>query len=192
MLALYREAAKRKETLRVSTQVLVHHGIVAEESLAEIKGLVGYKNVASDLMVYARVLLEAWPGAEGKIPLTRDEVQQAKQLGLDLLRASGLRDQTPRHVTEAQKIKDKAFYLLCAAHNETRRALTFLRWDEDDTNQILPSFYAGRGGRGRGGEEDAGGQGNEGTAGEVATSPNPGRATNNIPPGFPGASPLIG
>jgi hypothetical protein len=65
------------------------------------------------------------------------------------VRAAGQREQGPAVVVETARIRQQAFTLLVKAYDETRRAVSFLRWREGDADTIAPSLYAGRGGRGK-------------------------------------------
>jgi hypothetical protein len=45
---------------------------------------------------------------------------------------------------DAIQIRQRLFTLFVTAWDQVRRALGFLRWNEDDVDDIAPSLYAGR------------------------------------------------
>ena len=41
-------------------------------------------------------------------------------------------------------LRDRAYTLVVETYDEIRRALNYVRWAEDDADEIAPSLYAGR------------------------------------------------
>jgi hypothetical protein len=195
LVALNEEALRLREALRLDVAALANRKLVDPSRLAPIRGLVGYRNVASELISYATIVIDCWPSLAGRAPMTYDELVHAKEVGTRLLYAAGLREQAQTGAAEAVLLRNRALKLLTHAYSEVRRAITFLRWYEGDTDQIAPSLYTGRGGRGRASEAASEEEEGSNEAGDTpvasANSANP-FAANNIPPGFPGASPFIG
>ena len=62
-----------------------------------------------------------------------------------MLTAVGLREQGPAIIAASSENRQKAFTLFVKAYDHARRAVSFLRWNEDDVDTIAPSLYAGRG-----------------------------------------------
>ena len=85
-----------------------------------------------------------WPAISGKTAIEMTEVDQAEALGERLITAIGLRDQGPELLAESAENRQKAFTLFVNAYDQIRRVVSFLRWDQDDVDQIAPSLYAGR------------------------------------------------
>ena len=144
IVALNDEAMAMRETFRSDATALAKRGLIAREQVAAFKGLVGYKNVAFDLIDWANLMRDSWSNIQGKTALTAGEVQQAKELGERLVRAAGVRDQAPMFQAEAARVRQQAMTLLLGAYDETRRAITYLRWHQDDVESIAPSLYAGK------------------------------------------------
>ena len=68
---------------------------------------------------------------------------------LQLLAALGERGQ-PLDIAQAEGAAERrlrAFALFMRAYDACRRAIAYLRWDEDDADTIAPSLFKGRGGR---------------------------------------------
>jgi hypothetical protein len=144
--AVIDEATALRETFMADAQALVRRGLVDAKQLAEIKGPVGFKNLATDLNLLANVLRASLAQIAGKSAITEAELDRATRLQQRLIRLIGLREQGTPTVAEAGVLRQKAFTCLTRAYDSARRAVTFLRWDSDDVDTIAPSLYAGRGG----------------------------------------------
>jgi hypothetical protein len=193
---LLEEAMKMRETFRLDAVSLAHRGFIERERLTAFKGLTGFKNVAFDLMDWALVMRECWPKVQGKSGLTAEEIDAASKLGERLLAAASIKEQQPERIAEAARLRQQALTLLLDAYDEVRRALTFLRWQEEDADTIAPSLFFKNGRRGKQ-DGAAGANGGTASAAEPAApvvaqpvaTPLPGAATP--PPGMPGAKMLI-
>jgi hypothetical protein len=91
----------------------------------------------------------SWSNLEGKTPLSLQELNQAANPALDLASAIGSKEQSPVVIGEAARSRQAAFTLFRRAYDEARRAVLYLRYHEGDGDEIAPSLYAGRGGRGK-------------------------------------------
>jgi hypothetical protein len=144
ILALNQEASAMREVIRSDAMALATRGLLDRARLKPFQGLTGYKNVAFELIDWANLMREVWPAIQGKTALSLAEILSAKQLGERLVRAAGLREQSPASVGEVAHIRQQAMSLLVKAYDEVRRGVSFLRWREDDLDTIAPSLYAGR------------------------------------------------
>ena len=196
---LNEKAIALRETLKSDATALAHRGLIAEERLLPFRGLVGFKNVAFELIDWANLLRDSWPQIQGKTALTAEELAGAKLVGERLVRLAGLREQAPAVVAEVARIRKQAVTLLVNAYNEVRRAVGYLRWNEGDADTIAPSLYAdGRGKRAQPTPAPA-------PEAEPAKAPGPAPIPNAPPlngpsasapvaplvaPGLPGASPF--
>lgn len=142
--ALNQQALAMRETIRSDATALASRGLIAREQVAAFRGLVGYKNVGFELIDWANLMRDCWSSIQGKTALTTAEVQRAKDTGEQLVRAAGLREQAPIFQAQAARVRQQAMTLLLGAYDETRRAITYLRWHEDDADSIAPSLYAGK------------------------------------------------
>lgn len=138
------EATKLRGLLLVDTEMLVAHGIVDGQQIAELQGAKGPKNVAQDLQSLSRVLKESWDKVQGKSPLTADDLTRANQLAAHLLRLVGLRAQGTGSVEAATDARMRAFTVFLRAYADVQRAVAYLRADEGDAESIAPSLYTGR------------------------------------------------
>jgi hypothetical protein len=112
--------------------------------LKELKGAVGYKNVAVDIALLVTLLRERWSVVSSKTALSSDELHAAETLADQLITAVGQREQAPLVVAAAADSRQRAFSLLVKTCDQARRAVIYLRWNKDDVESIAPSLYAGR------------------------------------------------
>jgi hypothetical protein len=141
---LAEEAIELRETLLADARALARHGHVDGNRLAELKGINGFKNIATDLGALATILRESWPNIEGRTSLELSELDRAVKMAHRILRIVGVREQGPAVVAAATHMRTRAFTLLAHAYDEARRVISFVRWREADVDKIAPSFYAGR------------------------------------------------
>jgi hypothetical protein len=142
--AVSTEAAALREMLFLDATALSRRGLVDGNRLKDLPGTNGYKNLATDLEMLASVLRESWTQIEGKSALQVNELDRAEKLGQRLMRIVGLREQGRAQVAAATDLRTRAFTLLARAYDQARRAVTFLRWENDDFDRIAPSLYSGR------------------------------------------------
>jgi len=74
------------------------------------------------------------------------ELDAAELLGRQLMDAVGAREQAPAVQAQVQAQRQRNFTLFSRSYDQVRRAISYLRWDDDDIDSICPSLYAGRGG----------------------------------------------
>jgi hypothetical protein len=144
------EGTELRDLLLSDAGALARRGLIDENKLQELKGAAGFKNLASDLNVLYKALTESWPRIQGKCAVTEAELERAAKLGQRILRVVGLREQSTAVVASAADVRIRAFTLFAKTYDHARRAVTFLRWNEGDSDKIAPSFYAGRTARKRG------------------------------------------
>ena len=177
------EGTHLRETLFTDASALVQRGFLNGARLKDLKGPKGYKNLAVDLQILAALFRESFPQITGKTGTTQEELLRAEQLAARILRAVGLREQGTALIAETSDIRARAFTLFTYGYDQARRAVTFLRWNEDDIESISPSLYTGRGGRKRAGAEVP-----EGPVPSPSTSPAPGSTA----PAAGGTAPATG
>ncbi|HEX4341543.1 MAG TPA: hypothetical protein VH062_36790 [Polyangiaceae bacterium] len=138
IVAMNEQAMAMRETFRSDATALANRGLIARERLTAFKGLVGYKNVAFDLIDWANLMRDCWAQIQGKTALSAAEIQQGKELGERLVRAAGIREQAPAVAADAALVRQQALTLLLNAYDETRRAVVYLRWHPEDAETSRP------------------------------------------------------
>ena len=138
------EAGKLRESLLSDAKALVKRGIMSEEPLASLKGSVGFQNIASDLMTLTNMFRAVWPKLVGKTFVTEEELDRAEVLSDEVVNDLGQREQAPSKIADVSVDRQKTFTLFVTAYDQLRRAITFIRWNEGDADEIAPSLYAGK------------------------------------------------
>jgi hypothetical protein len=184
-------AVELRETLLTDCVALARRGLVDGRMLKELKGPVGYKNQASDLLTLVALLREAGAQVQGKTAVEARELDEGEVIADQLLTAVGEREQLPATKEETFENRERAYTLFVRSYDQIRRAAHYLRWDEDDADELVPSLYAGRNRKG-----------SEVVVEEPAppTPPAPNgdmtpvlpaaAATGSVPAGMPGADPF--
>jgi hypothetical protein len=171
--ALQSRAMEIRDQLLSDATALAKRGLLDRKLLSELKGGTGYLNTSSDLGVLVRMLRERWDAIASKSAIQLAELDEAEQLFERITSAYAERTQQSTAVAAAAEDRQRAYSLLLRAYDQARRAMTYLRWREDDVEKIAPSLWAGRGQR----------SGNAGTANAGSTAngaaPSPDAATGS-------------
>ncbi len=142
------EVARIRDRLMDDAESVCNHGLMNAERLKECKKAPGYRATATDVFTLVNLFKEHWAKVEGRTPVTAAFLQEAGNKALQLLDAVGTKEQAPVTVSQAQLVRQQAFTLLVRAYDDARRAAQYLRPEEGAADEIVPSLYAGRGGRG--------------------------------------------
>jgi hypothetical protein len=143
------ELTATRDRLFVCAQALAVHGYMDAKRFAHCKTAIGYRATAADIFTLVPLFKESWSQIVNKTPVTLAELNGASSLAVELLAEVGMQDQSPVSVGEAAQTRAKAYTLFVRAYDDARRAVQYLRADYGDADDITPSLYAGRGGRGK-------------------------------------------
>lgn len=173
-----------RRVLSAEAQILVAKKKLSATTLAELVGGNGYKAACLDVLQLVAALRANWAAIESATPVTRAELEAAESLAHKvsaMLSDSELSTASP----ETADLRQRAYTFFIRTYDEVRRAMTFMRWEENDVDDFAPSLFAGRT-RKRDDEEEV----IEPVA-PVLDGAN-GTPTNGtpIPPGMPGAPPF--
>lgn len=145
--ALVEEATKLRDLLYSDATALSKRGLFEAQTLTEYKTSTGYRALAFDLLGLGQKLSERWITIEGKTAISTDDLRRAEDFAERILQAVGAKEQHTEAVAEASRLRQRAYSLYFDAYDQARRAITYLRWDHDDLEEIIPSLFLGRGGR---------------------------------------------
>lgn len=148
--ALKTEATALRTDLLIASRALAHAGHLSPAILATVEKGSGDLDKANDLVALSAALSQVWSTVETKTAIQWSQVQRAATLGPELTVALGHRTGFSSSPTEAKQVRNKAVSLFLTACDQTERALTYLRWTEDDVRDYLPSPYSGGRTPGRG------------------------------------------
>jgi hypothetical protein len=149
LVKLNEQAMGLRNVLYADAVALATRGLISGDRIGEFKANIGYKNLAFDLMALSGVIRQNWDKIVGKTAITLGDLDQADLLCDQIVSAVGTKEQAPVVAAESSIQRQRHFTLFVNAYDQVRRAISFLRWDEDDLESIAPSLYAGRGGRGK-------------------------------------------
>lgn len=145
ILELNEEGMKLRGILYADASALATRKLISGDRIGEMKANVGYQNLAFDLMALAQVLRGSWDKIASKTAVTTDDLDRAELIGDQLVNALSDRAVSPQSAGEVALQRQRNFTLLARTYDQVRRAITFLRWDEGDMDQLAPSLYSGRG-----------------------------------------------
>lgn len=183
------EASKLREALLADARALVNRGIMSDTPLASLKGSVGFQNIASDVMTLTNMFRAVWPKIVGKTFVTEEDLDRAEVLCDEVINDLSQREQAPAKIADVSIDRQKTFTLFVTAYDQLRRAITYIRWNEGDADEIAPSLYAGKKRKSTAAVETAETASppvTPATATPVATAP----ATATSTTGLPGADPF--
>jgi hypothetical protein len=154
---LVEEAGPLREDLLSDAEALARRKLIDASVVSDIRAGQGNIDMANDLVALSALFSNNWDEIQGKTAATKAEVERAGKLGPLILAALGMREQGAVVVpAEAAAKKARAFTLFVRAYDETRRAVSYLRWHERDADELAPSLYKGRGRRGGTTDEEEG------------------------------------
>ncbi len=180
-------ALASRNLLLSDASALSTRGLIDGQRLKDLRGPSSLRNLAFDLFALAAILRDNWAKIDGKTALQLGELDKAETLADRLLTAVGLREQGPAILAASSENRQKAFTLFVTAYDQARRAVSFLRWNEGDVDDIAPSLYAGRGtGRRKPPTPPAPTPPAPGPIAPTAT-----QAVNQAPAGLPGSDPFV-
>jgi hypothetical protein len=145
---LLTEAAPLRENLLVAAEALAHAKLLDADAVAAIRAGQGHVDTANDLVALSATFLADWSTVANCTAVTIEQVERAGVLGPELLTALGVSEHGPvgpSSQDEAQLLRRRAFTLFARSYDEARRAVSYLRWHEDDVDSIMPSLFAKRG-----------------------------------------------
>jgi hypothetical protein len=151
--ALIEEAQKLREDLLVGAEALAHRGMLDADAVAGIRKGHGHADTAGDLTALAQLFHASWSKVSSKTAVEKTEVDRAAELGPAVMIAIAVRKNGAKS-TDTEGQRARAFTLLARAYDGCRRAVSYLRWSEADTDTIAPSLFKKRAGRKPGGKKE--------------------------------------
>jgi hypothetical protein len=154
--AILEEASPLRERMLSAGELHALYGLLDGGRVAGIRRGTGHLDTANDLVDLSVLFGESMGKLAGQTPVTQADIERAGELGFQLLVALGQRDQgTDGASTPAKQEEDrlKAFWLYHDIYEESRQAMTYVRWREGDADQLTPSLFSGRRRRGSSSDE---------------------------------------
>jgi hypothetical protein len=133
-------ATPLRAKLLKAADALADAELVDATAVARIREGSGNIDKANDLVALAALFSQSWDEIHDKTAIVRAQVDEAALLGPSLLVA--LSEEPLPKASDATNTRQRAFSLLVTAYDEVRRAVTFVRWAENDADAFAPSLYA--------------------------------------------------
>ncbi len=144
LLELNTKGMAMRDMLYTDAVALAGRGLISGDRIGDFKANVGYKNVTYDLIGLASLLKQNWDRISSRTGIQASELDAAEALAGQLISALSAREQTPAIVADVAVQRQRNFTLFAQAYDQVRRAISYLRWDNEDLERIAPSLYGGR------------------------------------------------
>lgn len=143
--AMYAEAVAFRQSVITVGRSLVMLELMDTRVFEQAGRVIGYTNVAYELIGLCSTMLEHLPRLGGRCPLTEEQLKRGQALANLILSAQAEKSRRSSRANLAQRNRQRAYTLLARTWVEIRRALAYLRSAERDADTLAPSFYPGRG-----------------------------------------------
>ncbi len=131
-----------RERVMVTLDNLVVFGLIAPAAVAEIRAGTGYRDLAGDLVSGVRLIDGVPAEVRARLLLTKEESDEAIVLADKILATVVLREQGfSMDGVDLNTQRQQAFTFGVEAYEQARRAIQYLRFDEKDAEEILPSLF---------------------------------------------------
>ena len=198
---LHKEGATLIDLLLLSASALSAQGLLPNERVALVRTPTGYRNASEHLTALTKLFKDYWPDIGGKTGVTMQQIDRGAVLAVQLLEGSIERMHTPANPTEAALARSRAYTLFYRAYDELRRAVTFLRWHDEDADRIAPALFLrsaaprkgekpGNGKDESGENKDAKDSGANGAAEDDEAASSPSAPGSQVPVGHRGGDPF--
>jgi len=162
LAALMEEAAPLRKRLASDAAAAAARDLLDAEALTGVPTGGGRLDTARALLALGVVFRGAWPKVKGRTGVEEAELDRAAQFGVAILTALGTEGNpsAAEGKLPIEELRLRSYSLLYCAYDECRRALSYLRWHEDDASDFAPSLTGARGPRAR--KDEAKGEGAKG------------------------------
>lgn len=141
---IYEEGRQLRELLHADAVTLIGRDCLNPESLKDYTGLVGYKNVGTELQAVALLLSDNWETIRGRCATSQEELDRALRISQRLQLGAGEREVNPAVVAEYSDIRNRMFTLFIEAYEDARVAIQYLRRRDGDADTIAPTLYTNK------------------------------------------------
>jgi hypothetical protein len=144
---LLAEATPLRQRLLAVADMLASLGMLESAPVAEIRTGSGHLDTANDLIALAALFDNEWARLHDRVPLEQSELERAARLGTELLVTLGVRKVRSGDAPDIKgwaDRKNRALRLMLDAYDGARRAVHYLRWQQDDAESYAPSLFARR------------------------------------------------
>jgi hypothetical protein len=142
------EAAKHYELLMTDARGLVNRGFLDPKSLDPAQTVLGYQALLQSVLVLVSLFRELWPVLQHHTHLKLTHLDAAELAAQQMTTTIALRDYGVHRIA-ATDLRNRALTKLIRDYDAIRRMVTYVRWEEKDVDDLVPSFWAAARGRKR-------------------------------------------
>ena len=149
LTALAARVIEARDILLAGLRMLERRRFIDASVFDALHGGQSYRLAALEALKAAHHLRALTPETLARSGLTLAEIDEATSLAGELTDELGVRDLAPTVIAAVARERQAAFTLTVKAYDQARRAASYLLWDDGNVDEVVPSLYAGRGGRRR-------------------------------------------
>ena len=176
LTSMHETLSRHHKRLVADATPLAERDLLDATAVDKAKSTQGYDTTLKNTLVLVALFRAAFPAIEGKTLMTLAELDAIEKHAQAIGVLSGQRNQGTSALS-ASTLRTRSLSELVRTYGETRRMLNFIRWWEDDLDEIAPSLWAGRGRKTNRGTTEAG---------PTDASPNDGANEPDVPVPTPG------
>ncbi len=145
---LFEQVRAMQQLLLTDADALALRGHLDPKRLEPARNVQGYLATVDSVERLVSLLREDWDRLAPHTPLKVAELDRAVVLAKSLSAAVAARDNGV-HRAPAIETRIRVLSKLMRLYDALRRMMTYLRWEQDDVDQLVPSLWASRGRRTR-------------------------------------------
>ena len=143
-IEMVEELSQQRRVLLAEARSLVSQKRLSASALAELVGGTGREALCFDSLQLVAAFRGAWTSVAGITAVTVGELDHVEAIANVLATTLGENEHAGSPATPNGELRQRAYTYFVRTYDEVRRAITFVRWDEDDADDIAPSLSAGR------------------------------------------------
>jgi hypothetical protein len=133
----------KQKLLMTDAEALVNRKVFTERDLSAARPIKSHRQKCDSVLLLVTLFRQNWERVHDKTLLTEDDLHAAELVAQEMNLAIAYRDHGADE-SETGEMRNRALTKLVMVNEEIRRRMTFVRWYEEDVDEIVPSFWAGR------------------------------------------------
>lgn len=139
----FAQVAEDHQLLLTDADALANRKLLERSRVDSGRPSQGYRTTATSTLVLISLFRERWEHIKERTPQTLEELDAAEARAQALLRLLDEREQGSTRLPAAE-MRARALSRLIHTYGEVRRMLTYVRWWEEDADELAPSLWSNR------------------------------------------------